>query len=73
MGKQRVNLTCDATLLADARAKGLNLSETLERSLKAELAALEAARWRAANDEAIRAYNERINKEGTFGEQTSGW
>jgi antitoxin CcdA len=73
MGKQRVNLTCDAALLTAAKARGLNLSETLERSLKAELAALEAVRWRAANKEAIKAYNERIDKEGTFGEQIRGW
>jgi len=73
MGKRRINLTCDADLLARAKDSDLNLSETFEKSLRKELAAREAAKWQKENQAAIDAYNERIRKTGTLAERLRGW
>ncbi len=64
--RKAVNLTMDATLLARARAEGLNLSAELEKTVKAKISHLEAERWRRENAEAIRHNNEELEKNGLW-------
>jgi antitoxin CcdA len=64
--KRATNVSVSVDLLAAARAAGLNLSATLERALTEELAEGKRKKWRDANKEAIAAYNEFIEKHGTF-------
>ena len=62
-------------LLDAARAAGLNLSATFESALERELAARKRKSWREDNREAIAAYNEHVEKCGTFsdGFRNFGW
>jgi antitoxin CcdA len=53
-------------LLEAAREAGLNLSAALERALTKELAEVNRNKWRQENHEAIVAYNEHVEKHGTF-------
>lgn len=64
--KRATNVSIRSDLLAAAREAGLNLSATLERALTEELAAGKRKRWRAENREAIQAYNEHVERHGTF-------
>ena len=64
--KRATNVSIRSDLLAAARDAGLNLSATLERALTEELAAAQRRKWREENREAIQAYNEHIEKHGTF-------
>jgi antitoxin CcdA len=64
--KRATNVSVRVDLLAAAREAGLNLSATLERALTGELAELKRKKWREVNEEAIAAYNEFVEKHGTF-------
>lgn len=64
-----VNLRVDASLVERAKARGLNLSKTLEAALAAELRHLEAADWLTANTPAIEDYNQHVDAHGTFGDR----
>ena len=48
------------------RKAGVNLSPALESALTDELAAGKRKKWREKNREAIQAYNEHVEKHGTF-------
>jgi antitoxin CcdA len=64
--KRATNVSIRGDLLDAAREAGLNLSATLERALAEELATVRRARWREENREAIAAYNDYVDKHGTF-------
>ena len=64
--KRATNVSVRSDLLIAAREAGVNLSATLERALTEELAAAKRKKWREENREAIDAYNEHIEKQGTF-------
>jgi antitoxin CcdA len=64
--KRATNVSVRVDLLAAAREAGVNLSATLERALTGELAELKRRKWREVNEEAIAAYNEFVEKHGTF-------
>jgi antitoxin CcdA len=64
--KRATNVSVRSDLLTAARDAGVNLSATLERALTEELAALKRAKWREENREAIQAYNDHVEKHGTF-------
>jgi antitoxin CcdA len=64
--KRATNVSVRVDLLAAAREAGVNLSATLERALTEELAEGKRKKWRDANQEAIAAYNEFVEKHGTF-------
>lgn len=53
-------------LLDAARSAGINLSALFERALRDELRRTAQAEWRAANREAIQAYNDLVDKQGVF-------
>ncbi len=64
--KRATNVSIRADLLAAARDAGVNLSAALERALIEELAEAKRKKWREDNREAIAAYNEHVEKHGTF-------
>lgn len=64
--KRATNVSVRSDLLTAARDAGVNLSATLERALTDELAAIARKKWREENREAIQAYNEHVDKHGTF-------
>ena len=64
--KQATNVSIRSDLLAAARARGVNLSATLERALAAELGEMQRQRWLEANRTAIDAYNKLVDEHGTF-------
>jgi antitoxin CcdA len=67
--KRAVNLSVDAGLLAAARAEGINLSEALEATLAERVRTQRAEAWLRENREAIAEYNERIERDGVFGDK----
>ncbi|HEY7888324.1 MAG TPA: type II toxin-antitoxin system CcdA family antitoxin [Steroidobacteraceae bacterium] len=66
VAKRPTNVSIRSDLLAAAREAGVNLSATLERALTEELAAGRRKQWREESSEAIQAYNEHVEKHGTF-------
>jgi antitoxin CcdA len=71
--KRAANVSVRSELLDSARAAGLNLSATLEAALENALAEEKRKRWREENREAIEAYNEHVEKHGTFAEDVRGF
>ena len=64
--KRATNVSVRADLLIAAREAGVNLSAALERALTEELAESRRKKWRKDNREAIAAYNEHVEKHGTY-------
>lgn len=64
--KKAANLTVRADLLEEARARKINLSQTLEVALAVELKKRREAEWLEQNKEAIEAYNREIAEHGLF-------
>ncbi|TLS67485.1 acetoacetyl-CoA synthase [Mariprofundus erugo] len=64
--KRAVNLRIDESLIDQAKAMGINLSQTLEQSLESILREKKRAAWLAENEERVKAYNKRIEQQGTF-------
>ena len=69
MDKTRTTVRISADLLQFAKFADINLSKTLEGALLA-LQVEEAKRlWLAENTEALEDYNDRIDRDGVFGEE----
>ena len=64
--KRTTNVSIRRDLLADARKAGIDLSAVLERALVEELAVAKRKKWRQDNRDAIAAYDEHVEKRGTF-------
>ncbi|MBU0751124.1 MAG: type II toxin-antitoxin system CcdA family antitoxin [Gammaproteobacteria bacterium] len=64
--KKAANLSVRADLLEEARARKINLSQTLENALQAELKKHREAEWLEQNKEAIEAYNRHIERDGLW-------
>lgn len=62
--KKAANLSIRADLLDEARAYKINLSQTLETALTAEVKKEKERRWLEENRPAIEAYNRLIEREG---------
>jgi antitoxin CcdA len=67
--KRAVNLFVDTDLLDAARRLHINLSETLERRLRAIVRAEQEARWLEENRAAIEAYNQRVAQQGLLSDE----
>jgi antitoxin CcdA len=67
--KKAANLSVNSDLLRKTRALNINLSATLERALKEELAKRESAQWVEENRSAIKRYNEFVEQHGCFGDE----
>lgn len=64
--KRATNLSVDSELLRQAKAHGVNLSQTFETALRGAVREAEARAWRERNREAIEAANELANAAGLF-------
>ena len=67
--KKAANLTVRADLLEEARARKINLSQTLEVALAAELKRQREAEWLEQNKAAIEAYGRHVEKHGLFSDR----
>ena len=63
------NLSVNSDLLRKTRELNINLSATLERALKEELAKREAEQWVEENRSAIKSYNDFVEQHGCFGDE----
>ncbi len=62
--KKSTNLSLNSKVLEVARSMGMNLSQTVDELLAAEVQRRYWERWNVENQEAIDAYNARIASEG---------
>ncbi|WP_395490403.1 type II toxin-antitoxin system CcdA family antitoxin [Cedecea davisae] len=62
--KKTVTVTLEPELIQEARAAGINMSQTLRNALKAEIKAIEAARWKKENEAAIDYLNQLTEENG---------
>ena len=62
--KKATNLSLNSKVLEAAREMGMNVSQTVDELLAAEVKRRYWERWSEDNKEAIAAYNARIAKEG---------
>lgn len=67
--KKPTNLSLRTDLLEEARALGINLSQTLEKALEMEVKQAKEKQWLADNQPAIDAYNRYIEKNGLFSDR----
>jgi antitoxin CcdA len=66
--KKPTNLSLDPDLLAEARSLGIGLSQFVESKLVQEVKRRRLQSWRRAAREAMRDYNEFVQRHGIFGE-----
>lgn len=71
--KKATNLTLNTKTLEMARSLGINVSQTVDVLLAAEVKRIYWERWNAENKDAIDHYNARIATEGTFAQQVNQW
>jgi len=64
--KRHANVTVRGDLIDAAREFGINLSALLERALTNELAEMRRVEWRSGNAGGIAAYNDNLDRHGTF-------
>ena len=69
--KRAVNLFVDADLLDEARRLRINVSETLERRLRAIVRAEQEKHWLEQNRAAIDAYNRRVATHGLLADDAT--
>jgi antitoxin CcdA len=62
--RKAVNITINQSLIVEAKALGINLSQVCERGIAAELKAVRAERWKAENRAAIESWNDWIEENG---------
>jgi antitoxin CcdA len=67
--KKATNLSINSDLLEKIRALNINLSATLEKALKHELAQVKASKWAEDNKTAIKVYNAFTEENGCFGDE----
>jgi len=62
--KKATNITLALDVYNDAKALGMNLSQTCERLLRETIRAEQARRWAEQNAEFIQAYNQTTELDG---------
>ena len=67
--KRPVNLTADADLVAEAKSFDFNMSRIFEDALQKAVLEERQRRWYQENRDSIDAYNARVERQGTLGEQ----
>lgn len=71
--KKRVNVTLSSQLVEDAKALGINVSQSAEEGLQLKVKQAKEAQWLEENREALLAHNEWVRKHGTFGDRLRTW
>ncbi len=69
--KRAVNVFVDTELIDEARRMRINLSETLERRLRALVRVEQEKRWLEENRTAIDAYNARVEEHGLLSDEAA--
>jgi antitoxin CcdA len=69
--KRPINLSLNSKILDMAREMDINISQTVDTLLTAEVMRQYLARWPVENAQAIAEYNARIEREGTFSQSIS--
>tara|TARA_A200000113_G_scaffold181404_1_gene167376 strand:- start:111 stop:425 length:315 start_codon:yes stop_codon:yes gene_type:complete len=64
--KKPTNVSINRELLEQAKALQINLSATLEEALAEAVRKKQQALWKQENCEAINAYNQMVEENGTF-------
>jgi antitoxin CcdA len=64
--KVPTNLSARTDLVREAKELGLNLSEVFEAAIAEAIRRKRQERWLAENEEAIAAYNVRVERDGVF-------
>lgn len=64
--KRRVSVTLDSAFVDEAKAYGLNISETAERALEERVKAERMKRFSETNREAARSWDRLIDREGLW-------
>lgn len=67
--KKATNLSINSTLLGKAKEFNINLSAVLEMALTQLLKQRQRDQWLADNREAIAAYNQELERHGSFGDE----
>lgn len=67
--KQTAHLSINSDLLRQAKALKINLSQTLERHLAAQMQEIRRQQWLDASKEAIEEYSVFVEKHGCFGDK----
>jgi antitoxin CcdA len=67
--KRPLNLLVESKLLEEAKSAGINFSALIDQTLRQEL----AKRWANENADAIKLYNERIEREGLWLDEYRTW
>ena len=67
--KKPTNLSINSDLLKKTKSLNINLSATLEKTLKDILAKNTAAQWRLDNKHAIAAYNKYVEENGLVSDE----
>jgi len=62
--RKRLNITVREDIIEDARAMDLNISAAAEAGLVAALRKAREEAWLRENADAIRAHNERVERDG---------
>lgn len=73
MAKAALNLSISDTILNEARALKLNLSQFVEERLDDYIKRRRAEKWQEENREAIKAYNERVERDGMWHKGLTPW
>lgn len=67
--KTATNLSLRADLVQRAKSLKINLSSVVEAALESEIRTREQQVWLSENRDAIRAYNDRVRRDGVFGDR----
>ena len=67
--KIATNLSVRADIVSEAKAQGLNLSEVFETAIEDAVRRKRQEAWLAENAQAIKSYNARVARDGTFGDR----
>jgi antitoxin CcdA len=71
--KRATNVSIDTALLAEAKALGINLSQTLEGELRKKVREENIRRFNEESREAIESYNRFIEEHGIWSETLRTW
>ena len=64
--RRSINLTIREEVLKEAKSLKLNTSQAAEAGIEKAIKQAQSKAWLEENHSAIKAYNERIEKQGTF-------
>lgn len=67
--KKAANLSLNSDLLKKAKLLKINLSATLEETLRTKLTDIENKKWAKENKNAIKAYNDFVDTQGCFSDE----